>query len=217
MNSGQWCYPRGVIDPPGSIVLPGGPLQLYERGMWDPAAQYWGEPEDTIAASIAQVIAGGTRMEFEFEQILPGHGDPDSDDAIIDAMELRDRGDAAAASSLLGGLLERDARCLDAHAHLGVLAFNAGDVQLALGHYATGVQIAERSLPEPFSGVLPWGRIDNRPFLRCLHGLAVTAWRLGEHDSAETLCWALLWLSPGDNQGVSGLLPEITAGARWHA
>ena len=45
----------------------------------------------------------------------------------------------------------------------------------------------------------------------------VRAWCLGEHDSAETLCWALLWLSPGDNQGVSGLLPEITPGARWHS
>jgi tetratricopeptide (TPR) repeat protein len=217
MNSDQWRYPRGVIDPPGPIVPSGGPLQLYERGIWDPAAQYWGEPEDTIAASIAQVIAGGPRMEFEFEQILPAHGDPDSDDAIIEAMELRDRGDAAAAIELLGGLLERDARCLDAYAHLGLLAFNAGDTQLALGHYAAGVQIAERSLPEPFNGVLPWGWIDNRPFLRCLHGLAVSAWRLGEHDRAETLCWALLWLSPGDNQGVSGLLPEIIAGARWHS
>jgi hypothetical protein len=51
--------------------------------------------------------------------------------------------------------------------------------------------------------------------LRCLHGLAVSAWRVGEHDRAETLCWALVWLSPGDNQGVSDLLPEIVAGARW--
>ena len=114
MNSGQWCYPRGVIDAPGPIVPSGGPLQLYERGAWDPAAQYWGEPEDTIAASIAQVIAGGPRMEYEFEQILPADGDPDHDDPIIEAMELRDRGDAAAAIALLSGLLERDARCLDA-------------------------------------------------------------------------------------------------------
>src|ERR1700694_6344707 len=155
MNSDQWRYPWGVIDPPGPIFLPGGPLQLYERGIWDPAAQYWGEPGDTIAASIAQVIAGGPRMECEFEQSLPPDGDRDHDDAIIEAMELRDRGDAAAAIELLGGLLERDARCLDAHAHLGLLAFDTGDLQLALRHYATGVQIAERSLPEAFNGVLP--------------------------------------------------------------
>ncbi len=57
MVSNQWRYPRGVIDPPGPVVLPGGPLQLFERGIWDPAEQYWGEPEDTIAASLAQVTA----------------------------------------------------------------------------------------------------------------------------------------------------------------
>ena len=127
-------------------------------------------------------------------------------------MQLRDHGDAAAAVELLGGLLARDARCLDAHAHLGLLAFNAGEPHVALGHYATGVQIGERSPNESFNGVLPWGWVDNRPFLRCLHGLALSAWRLGEHDRAETLCWALLWLNPADNQGVSSLLPEIIAG-----
>ena len=216
MNSERWIYPRSVVDLPGPIDLPGAPLQLYERGIWDPAEQYWGEPEDSIAASIAQVIAGGPRIEFEFEQILPGHGDPDSDDAIIEAMELRNHGDAATAVALLNGLLERDARCLDAYAHLGLLAFDAGDAQLALGHYGTGVHIGELSLPEPFNGVLPWGLVDNRPFLRCLHGLTLSAWRLGEHNQADTLCWTLLWLNPADNQGVSSLLPEIIAGAAWH-
>jgi hypothetical protein len=41
----------------------------------DPAQEYWGEPEDTIAALLAHVIAAGPRTEFEFEQILPGRGD----------------------------------------------------------------------------------------------------------------------------------------------
>jgi hypothetical protein len=205
-----------VVDPPGPFVAPRSPLRLYERGVWDPAEQYWGEPDDTISSSIAQVIASGPRMEFEFEQILPGYGNPDSDDAIIEALELRDRGDATAAAASLEGLLERDVRCLDAHAHLGALAFNGGDAKLALGHYSTGAHVGERSLPDPFNGVLPWGWIDNRPFLRCLHGLVLSSWRLGEHDRAETLCWALLWLNPADNQGASDLLPEIIAGARWH-
>jgi len=41
-------------------------------------------------------------------------------------------------------------------------------------HYQAGVAIGELSLPEPvldFQGILPRGLIDNRPFLRCLHGL----------------------------------------------
>jgi hypothetical protein len=64
--------------------------------------------------------------------------------------------------------------------------------------------------------VLGWGWVDNRPFLRCLHGLTISARRLGEHDRAETLCWALLWLNPGDNQGACELLGEISAAAAWH-
>jgi hypothetical protein len=61
-------------------------------------------------------------------------------------------------------------------------------------------------------GVLSWRWIDNRPFLCCLHGLTLSAWRVGRHDDAETQCWALLWLNPADNQGASELLPEIAAG-----
>jgi hypothetical protein len=43
------------------------------------------------------------------------------------------------------------------------------------------------------------GWIDNRPFLRCLHGLTLSTWRLGQFTEAHELCWALLWLNPADN------------------
>lgn len=78
------------------------------------------------------------------------------------------------------------------------------------------MRIAESSLPEDFGGVLGWGWIDNRLFLRCLHDLTVTSWRLGHHEQAETLCCAK-WLSPADNQGARDLLGEITVGEPWHA
>lgn len=71
MRSGRWCYPIGVVQPPAPVSVDGGPLRLFERGVWDPAQEYWGEPEDTIAASPAHVIAAGPRTEFEFEQIPP--------------------------------------------------------------------------------------------------------------------------------------------------
>ena len=51
------------------------------------------------------------------------------------------------------------------------------------------------------------GVARQRPFLRGLHGLTISAWRLGEHDAAETLCWALLWAQPRRQpQGVRDLL-----------
>jgi hypothetical protein len=63
-----------------------------------------------VAGDRRRPAAAGPGWSFEFEQILPGQGDPDHNDAIIEAMELRDRGDAAPAIELLGGLLEPDAR-----------------------------------------------------------------------------------------------------------
>ena len=119
------------------------------------------------------------------------------------------------ARALLEGLIEWDARCIDAHAHLGGLAFEQNDPAAAQAHYATGVRIAECSLPEDFGGVRGWGWIDNRPFLRCLQGLTLSTWRLEQFTEAHELCWALLWLNPADNQGARALLPDIAAGAPW--
>ena len=41
----------------------------------------------------------------------------------------------------------------------------------ALVHYESGVRIGELSLPAGFEGLLVfvWGRLFDRPFLRCLH------------------------------------------------
>jgi hypothetical protein len=189
---------------------------LYERGIWDPAQEYWGEPEDSIEVCMIEVIAAGPRGQFEFEQALPGGDDPDPHDPILEAVELHHLGADDRAQALLEGLLEWDPRCLDAHAHLGLLAFDHDDLHAARDHYATGVRIAESSLPHGFGGVLAWGWIDNRPFLRCLHGLTLATWRLDHRDEAETLCWTQLWLNPADNLGARELLPLIRAGEAWH-
>jgi hypothetical protein len=174
-------YPRGLIEPPTDLSEPRRPLQLYERGIWDPAEQYWGEPDGLLEICLVEVIAAGPRLQFELEQLLPGGEAPDAPDPILEAVALRDRGQPARARALLEGLIEWDCRCLDAHAHLGALDFDH-DPGAAHAHYATGVRIAESSLPEDFGGVLGWGWIDNRPCLRCLHGLTLTSWRLGHHD-----------------------------------
>jgi hypothetical protein len=82
MGSGHWVYPRGLIDPPSEIEQPRAPLRLYERGMWDPAEQYWGESDGLLEVCLVEVIAAGPRLQFEFEQALPGGEDPDARDAI---------------------------------------------------------------------------------------------------------------------------------------
>ena len=92
MLAARWKYPRGLIDPPGAVAEPDSPLRLYERGTWDPADEYWGEPDGMLEMCLVEVIVGGPRLQFEFEQVLSGGEDPGASDPILDAIELRDRG-----------------------------------------------------------------------------------------------------------------------------
>jgi tetratricopeptide (TPR) repeat protein len=191
------------------------PLGLEERGMWDPAEEYWGEEGEPLEEWARPIVARGPRPEFEMEQVLPGadRDDPD-DDPILRASELHAGGDPAGARRLLMKMLAADLRCLDAHAHLGNFAFDCLPEQ-ALRHYEVGVRIGELSLGDGFGGLLPWGHLDNRPFLRCLHGYGLCLWRLGRAEEAAGVFERMLWLNPSDNQGARFLFPAVRAGERW--
>ena len=82
-------------------------------------------------------------------------------------------------------------------------------------HYEVGVRIGEQSLGADFDGLLPWGHIDNRPFLRCLHGYGLCLWRLKRFEEAESVFDRMLWLNPSDNQGVRCLIGEVRAKTAW--
>ena len=107
-----------------------------------------------------------------------------------------------------------DLRCLDAHAHLGNLEFERSPEQAML-HYEMGTFIGELSLSKSFAGVLPWGLIDNRPYLRCLHGMGLCAWRRGDLRAASAVFTKMLWLNPGDNQGARFNLAAVDTGKTW--
>lgn len=193
------------------------PLKLYSKGDWDPAEEYWGESGEPIEAWAKPIIKRGPRPMYEMEQVLPGADPEDFDsDPILEANELKDRGQIARAKKLLEKLLIKDVRCLDAHAHLGNMVFDK-QPRAALDHYQRGLSIGELSLGEKCEGVLPWGMIDNRPFLRCLNGLGLCLWRLERFEEAEGVFMRLLWMSPSDNLGARFLLRPVRARKRWTA
>jgi hypothetical protein len=191
------------------------PLRLEQRGLWDPADHYWGEEGDPIDDWAKPIIARGPRPEFEMEQVLPGEDPDDMDsDPIIEANEHKDAGDWEGAHKILMGLCQEDLRCLDAHAHLGNMMFDTMPKD-AIRHYEAGLRIGELSLPEGFIGLLPWGWIDNRPFLRSMHGFGLCLWRLKRFEDAAVIFDRMLWLNPSDNQGVRFEIGEVRAGSTW--
>jgi tetratricopeptide (TPR) repeat protein len=155
------------------------------------------------------------------EQTLPGYDykDPECDPIGV-SNDLRDSGDTRGAYRIRMDLCQADIRCLDAHAHLGYLAFGRMpcDALLAVRHYEVGFRIGELSLawpPADFDGVLAWGHIDNRPFLRCMHGYGLCLWRLGRFEEALQIFDRMLWLNPTDNQGIRFLTGDIRAKRSW--
>ncbi len=191
------------------------PLRLEKRGLWNPAGHYWGGEGEPIEEWAKPVIARGPRPEFEMEQVLPGtDADKPFSDPIGESNDRKDSGDAAGAYQLLMDLCQADLRCLDAHAHLGNCVFDHRP-EHAIRHYEAGLRIGELSLGEGFDGVLPWGWVDNRPFLRCMHGFGLCLWRLRRFKEAGRIFDRMLWLNPSDNQGVRMLVDQVRAKDTW--
>jgi len=191
------------------------PLALRDRGEWDPAEEYWGEEDEPLDDWAQAIMAHGKRRRFEMEQVIPGADPEDFDsDPIIEAAERKDAGDYAGARAILMDLLAEDLRCLDAHAHLGNIEFDDRPDQ-ALRHYEVGAAIGELSLGPTFRDALPWGLIDNRPYLRCVHGKGLALWRIGRMQDAAAIFRKLLWLNPSENQGPRFCLAAVEDGKAW--
>jgi tetratricopeptide (TPR) repeat protein len=140
--------------------------------------------------------------------------DPFEGGPTDEAVELAEAGDVIGAHDVLMNILVRDLRCLDAHAHLGTLEFDRNPKQ-ALVHYEVGMRIGNSFLPDGFDGVLLWGSLYNRPYLRCLHGYGLCLWRLGRCEEASAVFERMLALNPNDNQGARFCLFDVRAGLSW--
>jgi len=134
--------------------------------------------------------------------------------ALLEAQDCIEAREYAQADELLAKALALDLRALEAHAMLGARALLHWP-SLALRHFELGVAIGSLTVTEDFDGVLPWGFVDNRPFLRCLHGMARALVRLGRRDAAAGALRRLLRLDPVDALCARANLDALEAGRTW--
>jgi len=195
-------------------------LRLQYEGTWTP--EDWLnvtglEPED-LEPEYAEVLAAGERREVELEQVLPQPFTKlqAEEDGIMESLAWRHAGESEQAEKLLSEMLRQDLRCIDAHAHLGNLYMEGywgrPNHERALRHYLVGVEIAERSLSPDGTDLTPRGLIDNRPYTRALHGLALAAWALGKLAEAEEYFSRLLLRDPDDGSGARFNLKAVRDG-----
>ena len=194
------------------------PLRLTDEGEWDPKEffeeELSGRAEAELADFYVPILAAGKRPEFEMEQVVPGDLDPMADGPILESVYAEESGDVVQAERILMNLLREDLRCLDAYAHLGNLYIDR-QTEKAERFYRAGLDVASLSFAPGFNGVLPWGLVDNRPYLRCLHGFGLSLWHLGRFTEAGEVFERMLWLNPSDNQGARFLIIEVREKRPW--
>lgn len=200
------------------------PLAIAHEGAWTLAA--WlrtnGLEVEDLEPEYARVAANPVRREVEMEQVLPDPFTPleYEEDGILEAVGWKESGEHAMCQKILSEMLRQDLRCIDAHAHLGNLFLDGfwgqANPARALRHYQIGVAIAERALAPDGRDLTPRGWIDNRPYLRALHGMGLAARELGDVARAERCFAKLLWRDPSDGAGARFLLHDVRAGRAIH-
>ena len=192
------------------------PLPLEDQGIEDLTLfEPFRRPDPY--ADMWEFFVSTPRRSWEFDPIAWGAGVGYDDDPeaclVCDAAEIA-RHDPQGARDLLMTALAADLRCIDAHAHLGSLAFER-HVEKALTHYEIAVGIGDLSLGPDFPDMLIWGSIWNRPFLRALHGYGLCLWRLDRPAAALAVFERILRLNPPDNQGVRACWDDVRKGRPW--
>jgi tetratricopeptide (TPR) repeat protein len=125
--------------------------------------------------------------------------------------ELLEQGDLKAAERVFRQVLVRMPDHLDAIHHLAMVLSERDALDPAHDLWDQAVRIGRKAFPRDFKpgrDRLEWGWLENRPFLRCLHGLALARYEEEEVEEALRLFQELLSLNPNDNQGVRAMAQE---------
>jgi len=146
----------------------------------------------------------------EWEFVYPDIYD-DLTDEFHRGCELCEEGDLDEAERVFKEVLALMPDHLDAIHHLALVLSERNLLDQAHDLWDQAVSIGRKALPQDFKlgrDRLEWGWLENRPFLRCLHGLALARYEEGEVEEALRLFQELLSLNPNDNQGVRAMAGE---------
>jgi tetratricopeptide (TPR) repeat protein len=207
----EWAFATSIV----SLSQDDYPIDLVRRRFALPPAGAGPERHASHATSRAgspgaggHAIAvrryGKREWEFVYEQI-----DPDVIDTFDGALDMIDAGRAAAGRRILERLAGDYPEFIDVLHHLAMIRSDQGNDAAALALWQRAVETGLRALPKTFRigrDRLPWGLLDNRPFLRAYHGLALEVDRRGRVEEAAGMYRNLLAFNPDDNQGARALL-----------
>ena len=165
----------------------------------------WDDPTQTSppAGALSVEPRGDESWEFDYPRLTQTIYD-----AFDGAIDSWNAGEVAYAEARYRQLLSDYPEFIDAYHHLAMLLDETGRAEEAFGLWQHAVELGLGYLPEAVrsgSGTLPWLFLDNRPFLRAYHGLALEFLERGRVEQALEAFLNLLAWNPNDNQGARAL------------
>ena len=140
---------------------------------------------------------------------------PDTYEEMMDQFhtgcESYEEGNLDEAERIFRAVLAEMPDHLDAIHHLALILSERGLFAEARDLWEQTTRIGHKAFPQGFQSGrdrMEWGWLENRPFLRCLHGLALAKYSNREIEEALKLFQELLALNPNDNQGVRAIAVE---------
>ena len=95
---------------------------------------------------------------------------------------------------------------VNAYTHIAGYWHDQGKPKKTLDAALLGLKVANRHIPEGFTGHIEWVQLDNRPYLRLMNFAMLSYMRLKRHREVVAIIDLILARNPGDNQGVRDLL-----------
>ncbi len=110
---------------------------------------------------------------------------------------------------LLNKIILKDPLYSNAYLLLSTLSSIENDFEQAEKVLKKGLNIWESSIPEDFDGEIPWGFLENRPYLTLLFEMANLTDKAGKPEEAITYAEKVLTYNPDDNQGVRWVIGNL--------
>ena len=141
------------------------------------------------------------------EETLMSYTSDEADELFDGGMEHWWAGDRRAACREFRKALKRDPQHADAHNHIGIDQLDRGRIKDAARSFERAIEGGAVHLQRE-RGLVEWGWLENRPYLRALANLALVRMRQKRYEEALTLYEQLLTLNPNDNQGIRFVLGQ---------
>jgi tetratricopeptide (TPR) repeat protein len=156
------------------------------------------------ASSIQVVPFFKNEWHFQFPRL---------DDRVYDmfhqALEEFDAGNLGKAERSIRLLLEGYPEFVDAYHHLAMILDKTRRHKQARQVWESAVRIGLDAFPNTFKRNrhrLPWGILDNRPFLRVYHSWGLQLFEEEKVEQALAVFNEILSFNPNDNQGIRALV-----------